>query len=258
MCELLGMSFNLPVTPKISFKGFRKRSEQNPDGWGIAFYPDESVQVIKEPLKAAESPLSEFLQDYSGLESKIFIAHVRYSSKGPKSHKNTHPFSRELNGKEYVFAHNGTIDYKSLKLGRFKPIGETDSEYVFCYLLSCIEQRNISEWEKEDFEWLTEKLQEINRYGKLNCLFSDGELLFSYHNQDGYKGLYFLHREPPYGKVTLLDEDWAIDLAEEKSTKQTGYIIATNKLTDEEEWQKFEPGKLRVFKDGKMIYPDKI
>ena len=51
MCELLAMSFNLPVTPNISFKAFRSRSERNPDGWGIAFYPDESVQIIKEPTK---------------------------------------------------------------------------------------------------------------------------------------------------------------------------------------------------------------
>jgi len=42
MCELLGMSFNLPVRPSISFRGFRHRGEENPDGWGIAFYPDEA------------------------------------------------------------------------------------------------------------------------------------------------------------------------------------------------------------------------
>jgi len=62
MCELLGMSFNLPVRPSISFRGFRHRGEENPDGWGIAFYPDEAAQIIKEPIKAAKSHLSRFLQ----------------------------------------------------------------------------------------------------------------------------------------------------------------------------------------------------
>jgi len=254
MCELLAMSFNLPVRPNISFRGFRHRGESNPHGWGIAFYPDESAQIIKEPIRAKKSPLSKFLQDYQEVKSKIFIGHVRYTSVGTKSHKNTHPFYRELNGKEYVFAHNGTLrNYENLKLGNFKPIGETDSEHAFCYLLNCIEMRDITKWKNEDFEWVAEKLKEINEYGRFNCIFSDGELLFCYHDKNGYNGLYFIQRKPPYGKICLLDEDWQVDLAEEKRPEQTGYIIATRRLTNEP-WEKFKFGELIVFKDGKMIH----
>lgn len=254
MCELLGMSFNLPVRPSISFRGFRNRGQSNPHGWGIAFYPDESAQVVKEPVKAGKSPLSKFLQDYQEVKSKIFIAHVRYTSVGSKSHKNTHPFYRELNGKEYVFAHNGTLrSYKNLELGRFKPIGETDSEHAFCHLLSCIEKRNIINWEEEDFDWVVEKLKEINEYGNFNCIFSDGELLFCYYDKNGYNGLCFVQRKPPYGEIQLLDEDWRINLAEEKQPEQTGYIIATKRLTDEP-WKNIKFGELIVFKDGKIIY----
>ena len=254
MCELLGMSFNLPVKPNISFRGFRRRGEYNPHGWGIAFYPDESVQVIKEPVKAKRSHLSRFLQDYEEVKSKIFVAHVRYSSVGSKSYKNTHPFYRELNGKEYVFAHNGTLSkYENLELGRFKPMGQTDSEYVFCHLLSCIEERNITKWGKDDFEWIAGKLKKINNYGNFNCIFSDGELLFCYYDKNGYNGLCFVHRKPPYGEIKLLDPDWKINLAEEKRPKQTGYIVATGRLTDET-WINFKFGELIVFKDGKMIY----
>ncbi len=61
MCELLGMSFNKFVKPIISFTGFKQRGEHNPDGWGIAFYPDKSAQVFKEPITATSSPLAEFL-----------------------------------------------------------------------------------------------------------------------------------------------------------------------------------------------------
>jgi len=254
MCELLGMSFNLSVRPSISFRGFRHRGEDNPDGWGIAFYPDEAAQIIKEPIKATESRLSKFLQGYRNLKSKVFIGHVRYSTTGPKTYKNTHPFSRELNGKEYVFAHNGTVnDHGSLKPGRFKPIGETDSEYIFCHLLSCIEEKNITCWMKEDFNWLAQKLEEINQYGKFNCIFSDGEYLFCYRDKNSHRGLCFVHREPPYGEIELIDEDWKINLVQEKRPGQTGYIIATEKLTNEI-WQEFNPGELIVFKNGKMIY----
>ncbi len=254
MCELLGMVFNLPVRPNISFRGFRQRGETNPHGWGIAFYPDESAQIIKEPIKAKQSLLSKFLQDYQEIKSKIFIGHVRLTSVGIKSHKNTHPFQRELGGKDYVFAHNGTLsNYRNLELGRFNPIGETDSEHAFCHLLNLIETRGIKEWNNICFDWLAEKLERINQYGNFNCIFSDGKFLFCYHDKNGYNGLCFVQRKPPYGQIQLLDEDWKINLAEEKDPEQTGYIIATRKLTNEQ-WKNFKPGELIIFKNGKMIY----
>lgn len=259
MCELLGMSFNLPIKPSISFRGFRYRGEENPDGWGIAFYPDckKAAQVIKEPITATKSNLLEFVRDYPRIESKIFVAHVRAASRGSKCYRNTHPFSRELDGKEYIFAHNGTLcSYQRLELGRFRPLGETDSEYVFCYLLNCIENSRITRWGNENFGWLVEKLNEINQFGRFNCIFSDGEFLFCYYDKNGYNGLCFVQRKAPYGEIRLLDEDWEINLAREKRPEETGYIIATNRLTNEN-WSTFRPGELIVFKDGWMIYSNK-
>lgn len=248
------MSFNLPVRPSISFRGFRHRGKYNPHGWGIAFYPDESAQIIKEPIAAEKSSLSQFLQNYREVKSRIFVGHVRFASEGSVSYKNTHPFSRELGGKEYVFAHNGTLsDYRSLKPGRFKPVGETDSEYAFCYLLNCIEERNITHWGAEDFDWLAKVLKKINGHGHFNCIFSDGVHLFCYHDKSGYNGLCFVQRKPPYDEIRLLDEDWEINLAEEKKPEQTGFIVATRRLTDES-WEDFKHGELMVFKEGKIVY----
>ncbi len=254
MCELLGMSFNLPVRPNISFRGFRYSGGKNPHGWGLAYYPDEAPQVIKEPKHSMKSSLSAFLQNYEGVKSRIFIAHVRTSSIGEESYKNTHPFFRELNGKGYVFAHNGTIErYDYLELGRFKPLGDTDSEYIFCHLLECIRKEGVSTWKEDSFEWLSRKLSEINDYGTLNCLFSDGKFLFCYHDKSGYASLCFVHRKAPYEKIQLVDDDWCIDLSMEKRPEQEGYIIATRPLTYEQ-WEKFEKGELIVFHNGKMIY----
>ncbi len=259
MCELLGMSFNVPVRPNISFRGFRRRGEDNKDGWGLVYYPDEAAQIIKEPLKAGKSHLSEFLQNYKGIKSRVLIAHVRRVSKGEKTYKNTHPYQRELDGKDYVFAHNGTLyNYPELPLGRFKPIGETDSEYAFCHLLHSIDEKRITHWTEENLNWLAGKLEAINEYGRFNCLFSDGEYIFCYHDKEGYNGLCFVERKPPYGTIHLSDQDWEIDLAREKKPgkgepEQRGFIIATHRLTDEE-WKHFQHGELLVFKNGEMIY----
>jgi glutamine amidotransferase len=254
MCELLGMSFNRTVNPKISFKGFQKRGKNNPDGWGIAYYPDKSVQIFKEHIQINASKFADFLKNYSFMNSKIFIAHVRRTSVGENSHKNTHPFCRELNGKEYLFAHNGTIcNFNKLNLGRFKPIGETDSEYIFCHLLDFIREKEIKNWNIDDVQSLEKEIKKINKKGTLNCLFADGEHLFCYHDKNGYNSLHFIQRKTPYRKIVLKDLDWKIDLKEEKTPDQTGYIIATKPLSNEN-WIEFKKGELIVFKNGKMIY----
>ena len=214
MCELLGLAFNLPVSPSVSFRGFRHRGKDNPHGWGLAFYPDESAQIFKEPIEVGLSNLSEFIKDYSLVRGKILVAHVRQRSAGTPAHRNTHPFSRELNGRDYVFAHNGTLhSYKgTLELGRFKPVGDTDSEYAFCYLLNCIEDRGIQNWQESDFSWLHGELAQINNYEDFNCLLSDGTHLFCYYDKQGYNGLCFVHRKVPYGTIRMEDEDLKVDL----------------------------------------------
>ena len=254
MCELLALSFNTPVNFTLSIKVFRRRGKENPDGWGIAFYPDKAALVIKEPVKSVKSRLLDFLSRYERIRSKIFIAHVRRASRGKVAYKNTHPFLRELNGKEYVFAHNGTLnDIKRFKLGRFKPVGETDSEYAFCYLLAEIEKRGIDEWSLKDFEWLYGKLRELNKLGTLNCLLSDGEYLFAYHDVGGYNGLHYVWRVAPFPKIRLVDEDFEVDLQELKEPNERGYVVASKPLTNEE-WHSFTPGELIVFKDGMIVY----
>jgi len=259
MCELLGMSFNLPVRPKISFRKFRQRDEENPDGWGLAFYPDSSAQIFKEPLKATKSDLSGFLKDYPEVRSKLIIGHVRKTAQGSISHRNTQPFSRELNRREYVFAHNGRrinpeqLGLTSLELGRFQPIGETGSEHAFCHLLKCIEERNIKQWKENDFPWLAQKLREMNKYAALNVVFSDSLHLFCYHDKDCYKGLHLLQRKAPYHTFKLSDKDWNISFPMTKDPNQYGYIIATQPLTGEN-WKPFAPGELIVFRNGELIY----
>jgi len=46
MCELLGMSANVPTDICFSFKGLRERGGKtgpHKDGWGVAFYQGKGV-----------------------------------------------------------------------------------------------------------------------------------------------------------------------------------------------------------------------
>lgn len=251
MCELLGLNFNLQVSPSLSFRGFRHGSKGNPHGWGVARYEGKASQVFKEPVNAQGSRLAGFLQDYPKFRSSIIIGHVRYRSCGEKSLANTHPFVRTFRKKEIVLAHNGTLTEMGMPSTlKFKPIGETDSEVFFCHFLSRLSRDQIN---LEDFQEINNVLKEFNEFGKMNLLFSDGERLYVYHDKAGYNGLCYLERKAPFSRVSLKDEDWHVDLSEEKSANQRGFVVATRPLTDEK-WQNVIPGTLVVLMQGNKIF----
>src|SRR5579871_271711 len=193
MCELMGLSFAKPIPADFSIREFALRSEENADGWGLGWYPDRSLAVVKEPVQWRSSPYTGFLETYPNLQARIYIAHVRHKTTGGvATHADTHPFGRELAGRDFCFAHNGTLEgsFWKLPLGRFRPVGATDSEYLFCHLLEEIAQRPQLLNAEGDWCWLRDALAAINRCGKLNCLLSDSRQLFCYHDA-GYKGLHW-------------------------------------------------------------------
>lgn len=256
MCQLLGLSFNVPVRPEISFRGFMRRGRSNPHGWGLALYPDgRAAQVFKEPIEAGKSRLAEFVRDDPRLESKIFIGHVRLASAGAHAFRNTHPFERSLGGIDYVFAHNGTLSRSGRgDPGSFVPLGETDSEWAFCRILNWMDDRGPGrDWSGRAYRDLEKVLGDLNELGTLNVLMSDGTRLFCYHDKDGYNGLWHVRREFEHTRIRLKDEDWEVDLGRTKDPGQKGHVVTTRPLTDEP-WVKCAAGRLTVFEDGEVVH----
>ena len=52
MCELLGLAFNKPICPGLSFRGFRHRAKRNRDGWGLAAITPTKARITKEAARA--------------------------------------------------------------------------------------------------------------------------------------------------------------------------------------------------------------
>src|ERR1700693_4785757 len=118
MCELMGYSFAKPIVADFSIREFAHRGKDNADGWGLAWYPDRSLALVKEAVQWKASKHTGFLESYSDLRSSICLAHVRHLTTGRATHADTHPFARELFGTEFCFAHNGTLPgAASLPLG---------------------------------------------------------------------------------------------------------------------------------------------
>lgn len=255
MCELMGMSFERPVPAAFSIREFALRGDDNADGWGLAWYPDQSLAIIKEPLKWRESKHSSFLESYHYMQSRIYIAHVRHKTTGGEpTHADTHPFRRELGGREYCCAHNGTLSgsFWELPLERYRPIGSTDSEFLFCYLLEAIagwggRLDHESQWRK-----LHAQLHDLNRNSKINLLLSDGKHLFAYRDVKGWKGLSFckeyIHKSETH---CLADAMVRVDL--QGDLRHHGFVIATRPLSADN-WHSFQPGEMLVLKDGKVCF----
>lgn len=66
MCELLGMSANVPTDICFSFTGLVQRgggTGPHKDGWGITFYEDKGCRTFKDPLPSFNSPIARLVQE---------------------------------------------------------------------------------------------------------------------------------------------------------------------------------------------------
>ena len=112
MCQLLGMNCNVPTDICFSFTGFRQRggrTDQHSDGWGIAFFEGSGCRIFLDPAPAVASPIADLVRNFP-IHSTNVIAHIRKATKGAVGLENTHPFMRELWGRYWIFAHNGTLN----------------------------------------------------------------------------------------------------------------------------------------------------
>lgn len=254
MCELLGMSANVPTDICFSFTGLMQRGGKtgpHKDGWGIAFYEGKGFRAFRDPNPSYDSKVAQLLQSYP-IKSQAVISHIRQANRGGVNLENTHPFTRELWGRYWTFAHNGQLsDYQSLVTGRARAVGETDSEVAFCWLLNQIECRylELPQDRKELFYFVAQCCEQLRELGVFNMLLSDGEFVMSYCSNN----LYWLTRRAPFGQAQLIDDDVTIDFQEETTPNDVVSIIATQPLTNNEQWHKMKVGEFALFHFGEWV-----
>jgi glutamine amidotransferase len=137
MCELLGMSANVPTDIVFSFTGLVQRgglTGPHRDGLGIGFYEGRGLRLFQDPRASSESEVAQLVRRYP-IKSEVVIGHIRQANVGRVCLANTHPFVREMWGRNWCFAHNGQLADFRPALGFYRPVGDTDSEAAFCDLL---------------------------------------------------------------------------------------------------------------------------
>ncbi len=253
MCQLLGMNCNVPTDICFSFEGFAKRggeTDEHKDGWGISFFEGRGCRTFMDVQPAAGSVISDLVTRYP-IKSLNVIAHIRKASVGAVRLENTHPFTRELWGQNWVFAHNGDLlDFHPELSGRFLPVGSTDSEQAFCLILETMQCKYANEPSPSElYQLIRETVGEITGYGNFNFLLSNGEYLFAHCSSD----LHYLIRQHPFSSAQLKDLDMTIDFQQVTNSDDRVAVIATQPLTVNEEWIKMQPGECLLFRDGSVF-----
>lgn len=263
MCELFAMSSRNKVDVSFSLGVLAEHGGKrapHKDGWGIAYYEDNDVRVIRDTTSASTSPWVRFVEQQY-LDSTLVIAHLRKATLGAVAIRNTQPFSRELAGRMHVFAHNGHLpavrDPARFPLGSFHPVGDTDSEYAFCALLERLKPSWLGGTSVPDVAVrhgiVREFAMALRQFGPANFLYCDGEVLFAHGDRrtqaDGTiraPGLHRLHRQCP-GK-TRLPDPVGVSIG---SAGQDVVLIASVPLTDEQ-WEPLHEGEVFAVAGGRI------
>ncbi|RTL22970.1 MAG: class II glutamine amidotransferase [Burkholderiales bacterium] len=255
MCELFALNSRQPAAATFSLSGFAARggrTADHVDGWGVAFHTGEQCQVVVEDGAAAESELARRLAQ-EPVRARNILAHIRKATQGARTVENCHPFRRDWAGRIWVFAHNGDLQNFHPELdGSFLPIGQTDSERAFCWLMQRLQTHfgsRLPEWPKLAAT-LTPWLHEVAEHGRFNLLLTDGRAMLAHASTR----LHWLQRRPPFGRVSLRDGDLSVDLSSVNGPADRMALVSTEPLTHGEPWQAFAAGEVRVFDRGDCIY----
>ena len=266
MCELLALSSSQPARLTFSLRTLASRggaAGSSHDGWGVAFYQGQDVALFREPSAAADSALVRYLES-QGPATDLAISHIRHATRGDVSLANTQPFVRELGGRTHVFAHNGHLPgifgSETLTTGRYRPVGQTDSEHAFCALLS----RLNSLWLLDGPPPLDDRLSVLSSFsadlralGLANFLYADGDSIFAHghrrlqrpHGRAEPPGLWMRQRHCP-AVDPAPDHGGAVSIAPQG---QTVVWFASVPLTEDDDWRPLVEGELVAVRDGEML-----
>jgi glutamine amidotransferase len=255
MCELLGMECNVPTDIVFSFTALSMRGGQtghHSDGWGLALYHGPFARLLLEPAPACDSSLARYVRD-NPIPTLLAVAHVRKRTVGRVCMENTHPFKRVLWGRDWIFAHNGTLpEVHARPLGDFAPVGDTDSEHAFCWLLSQLRAAFPDGYPADRPEDLWRCVAELGgrlgAEGTCNFLLADGQHLFA---RCATK-LSYIIRQAPFGAATLRDAELSVDFSALTTPDDRVAVVATEPLTSDEIWTAGTPGTLWVFRGGQL------
>lgn len=253
MCRLLGIiaseitEFGLVLTGVP--RSLAKLSEQHPDGWGLAIHDATTRQWALHRGTERAHACERFREVAAQSRGHVLVSHVRQKTVGPTRLENTHPFASD----GWIFCHNGTVKRTDLLAARTSPArrarieGDTDSELLFAYLLSRLDERELVTLADDDArDTATELLEEVVRelraeeIGAFNFLLSDGATCFTHRSG---RSLFLLERGPADPVRTTRTIDSHTELLTAWTPRRQAILVASEAITDEP-WVEVPEGAL--------------
>jgi glutamine amidotransferase len=245
MCQLYAMNSSQSVSIEAALRTFTARGGRTGDhidGWGVVFHEDCGSRIFIEPERAVDSALASFLC-LSPIRASTVLAHVRKATHGQPALVNCHPFQREWRGRLWSFCHNGKlIDHAPALTGPYQPVGETDSEHAFCWIMerlrALLPGQAAPGWQ-DVAPLLAELATQVGRHGEFNFTLTDGTALYAL----GATRLAWQLRQPV--SHTAHEPLRLVQLATEPLDASPG-------------WQSFAAGELKVFVQGEPVWSRRL
>ncbi|SMF24890.1 class II glutamine amidotransferase [Pseudobacteriovorax antillogorgiicola] len=261
MSDFLVMSFDSLSSPSIFLENLRDVPHAKRSGWGVAWYPHDgpAASIVKDSSSKDATDLASTLSNWDNFSSTTFLCKVRGGAKR-YTHQNTQPFSRTYGGRDWLFMHNGELDRGSLQEkvmadnSQFLlPMGDTDSELIFCYILGKMAQHQYLTLSDAPWETLRSWLQELEEFGTINIAISDTRHTVLYHGQVFEDKLFYTRVCPPHDELKYHSTEVHILLDRPTDTNRT-LVMASSTNFPQGDWEEVAPGQLVVVRLGAIQY----
>ncbi len=258
--DILALSFDSSSSPSIQVNLPKTLYGSHPLGWGVAWYPnDNQAAIVKKDPVARDTHIEiEKLTDWTNFRSTTYFCKAKGAAKG-YTHHETQPFSRSFAGQDWLFMHNGDLDKEKLAAlhldkSRFlEPVGQTDSELAFCYLLGRLMETEARTLADVPSEVLMGWFQQLDTLGSADMCISDGITLVCFYGSQSTRKLYYTRHQPPDQALVFNSETLCLKLNDPRDTYRTAFII-TSTMFDAGSWLAMQPGQLLIVRRGAIMW----
>ena len=258
--EILALNFDCMGSPSIKLKTGEDSKTLKTPGWGFGWYPndDYAASIIKDAMANDTQTLLNALQDGTSFRSTSFMCKVKGAGQEFTQH-DTQPFRSSFGGYDWLFLHNGRLDRAALNdlhidpSDLLEPVGKTDSELAFCYLLgkllACSAKGLTDISGSELLTWM----EELDGLGSSDFIVSDGRSLAIYHGKNSERDLYY-HRVQPSEEPPVFESDLvSLNLDDPRDSLRTVFLVSSFQF-DEASFQAMEPGQLIIVRRGSVYW----
>jgi len=258
--EILALNFDCLGSPSIKLKVGEDSKALKTQDWGFGWYPNDDYEasIVKDAMDNDTQTLLNALQDGNSFRSTIFMCKVKGAGKLYTQH-DTQPFRRTFGGYDWLFLHNGQLDWAALNelhndpSGLLEPVGKTDSELAFCFLLGKLLTTSAKGLTDISGSELLAWMEKLDGLGTADFVVSDGRSLAIYHGKNSERDLYF-HRVLPSDNPPIFESDLlSLNLEDPRDSLRTVFLVTSFQL-DGTSFQPMEPGRLIIVRRGAICW----